>query len=340
MELRKFYKTIKFVASRNKLLKDLAFKYCLLSNNLPKVLTIALTYECQCQCIHCGVSDYQKNDVELSKEEIKEILDEAAADQSIVQITFTGGEPLLRNELCELIQYAKKYHFFTKIDSNAFLMDKDQITKLKYAGLDRVGISLDHHREKEHDNLRKCPGIFKNVLNAIIICHELNLSVYLQTYVTKQNLHNGDLAKILTLGKELGVEKIKIQAPAIICSFKDNKAAVLDYNDFLLLEKIIRTSRIAFLESEIFSPLDYVDFCRVNFKTNIHITSYGEVLPCCFVPLSFGNIRDNSLAAIMKIMYSSQVFKNISNKKGCLCSNLEFLHEFISDPKNIPIRIV
>jgi len=339
MFLKKLYRVAKPLITNNKLLKRLIFSYGQAFNILPKVLTVALTYRCQCHCFHCGVSDYRKvKEDEFSTEEVKDLINQAKKIQSIVQITFTGGEPLLRKDLAELIKHSKMNGFFTKIDTNAATLDKDLMTGFRDVGLDRVGISLDHYKEEVHDTLRRHHGLFRKVNDAVQFCHDFNISCYLQTYVTRQNMLNGDLDKILDLAEKLNVEKTKIQPPAILGSFRDNKEVILRHKDFLALEGMLSKHKSAYIESEVFSALDYKNFCRMNFKTNIYITSYGDVLPCCWFFLSFGNIREKSLKDILNQMYKSQVFKKLLTYDGCLCSNQEFMHKFFGNAKEWPVK--
>lgn len=332
------YKFIKPVVSKNRFLKNLVIQYSQVFDVLPKVLTVALTYRCQCQCAHCGISDYRDPESqELSTEEVKKLIDDAKKIRSFVQVTFTGGEPLLRKDIFELIAHSKKRGFFTKIDSNAGMLDRDRLVKLKEAGLDRVGISIDHYDGKVHDKLREFPGLFQKVISAVRDCRELKISCYLQTYTTRQSLQNGDLHKTLTFAETLDVDKIKVQTPAIVGSFKNNNELILKHQDFVHLAEVISKHKMAYVESEVFTPLDYKKFCNVNFRSNIHITGYGDVVPCCWMPLSFGNIRKEALPVILKKMYGSAKFKSLLRRDGCLCSDPDFLKEHFGSAQCLPV---
>lgn len=331
MFYRPLYQIAKSIVAGSPFLKKLIFSYGIRYNLFPKVLTLVLTYRCQCNCVHCGVSDVKTTEEpELSTQEVKALIDQAAKISLIMQITFSGGEPLLRRDLQELIRYSKQHKFFTKIDTNGALLDEQRLRKLKESGLDRIGVSIDHYQGEIHDSLRRYKGLFDNIMKAIKFCESLKISVYLQTYATRKNIENGDLEKLIRLSEGLSVEKIKIQPIATLGSSKHTDDGALTSENFNFLGHILSKYKHAYIESEFLSPVEHKRFCRVNFKSNIHITGYGEVLPCCWFPVSFGNIRKNNLKEILKFMYGSAVFKKLLSCDGCLCSNQEVLNTYLS----------
>ncbi len=337
---RRLYQIFKPIISRRPFLKKLIFSYGMKALLFPKVLTLVLTYRCQCRCVHCGVSDnHEQASPELSTEEIMKLLDEAATIGMIMQITFTGGEPLLRKDIFDLIRYSKKHRFFTKIDSNGALLETKSISRLKEAGLDRIGISIDHYRGEIHDQLRRYNGLFHNIMEVVKICASLKLSVYFQTYATHTNIRNGDLEKTIQLAKKTPVDKIKIQPIAILGSSMKAWEDMLTSHDFTLLHQMMARHTKAYVESEFLSPLEHKRFCRVNFKSNIHVTCYGEVQPCCWFPASFGNVRKKTLKDILNFMYSSPDFKKLLGLEGCLCSNQEVLDMYFGKDKKLPIKM-
>ena len=340
MALTRLYKFVKPLVSRNKFLKALVIGYGQTFRLLPKVLTVALTYRCPCHCVHCGISDYRRQgDEELSTQEVKTLIDDSRRVRSIVQVTFTGGEPMVCADIYDLVAYSKSKGFFTKIDSNAVFLDAEKLKRLKAAGIDRVGISLDHYQADAHDHLRDYKGLFDRIIAAVRICEELGISCYLQTYATRQRMEEGGLEKILELAKGLRVDKTKVQTPALIGTMRHRDDAALKHEDFEALARILAPYPSAYVESEVFSPLDYRKFCRLNFISNVHITAYGDVLPCCWMPLSFGNVRERRLPAILRDMYRDKMFKKLLSSEGCLCSDKEFLKTHIGDSADLPVRV-
>ena len=116
-----------------------------------KVVMIALTHQCQCRCLHCGVTlNKQDKKDELRSHEIMKLIDESI-DLGVSRVYFFGGEPLLVPELTDLIRYAKKKNMMVKLDTNGFLLDEAMVKKLKDSGLDFIGVSIDSSFEAVHD---------------------------------------------------------------------------------------------------------------------------------------------------------------------------------------------
>lgn len=161
------------------------------------------TRTCNLKCIHCYAdSDSKKYNGELNTNEAKELID-ALYEFKVPVILFSGGEPLLREDIFELIQYAGKYKIRSTISTNGTLIDKDIAIKLKRHGVGYVGISLDGIGDK-HDEFRRTKGCFNKALSGIRNCHDVNQKVGLRFTI---NRHNYDqLEDIFHLIKE---EKIK-----------------------------------------------------------------------------------------------------------------------------------
>jgi MoaA/NifB/PqqE/SkfB family radical SAM enzyme len=340
MALRTMYRMAKAALGNRRIMKTILFSLSMKAKILPKVLTVSLTYDCQCDCSHCGISDYRKKEgADLTTPEVKRLIDEARKIRSIVQVTFTGGEALLRQDILELVRYAKGYHFFIKIDSNAVLLEKKILAALKQAGADVIGISIDHHQRAMHDSLRRHDGLFEKVIASVHLCRELDIRCYLQTYATRDRLREGDLEKIVALSESLGAEKCIVQLPALLSHLKGRGEAGLEPDDYRALDGISSRHPTCCVESDIYPVLQYRNFCKVGLRTNVHLTAYGDVQACCWLPFSFGNIRQDSLGKIVRSMYASKSFKELLSRDGCLCSDQDFLSRYLSDAGGLPVRM-
>jgi MoaA/NifB/PqqE/SkfB family radical SAM enzyme len=342
MHKTNLYSRLKPLVAGSSLLKKLAFFAATRMPALytPKILTIAATYRCQCRCFHCGVSDYlQPQSNELSTDEIRTLIAQARDIHSIVQVTFTGGEALLRQDIFELISFSKQADFYTKIDSHGGMLDKTMLGKLKNAGLDRIDISIDHFLPDEHDRLRRMAGLFDTVRQAVGLCRDLAIDCYLQTYVTHQNLGDGTLEKVLQRAQEWKAARIKIQPPALLGKWRTNDKACLEKEDYRLLDRLLARYPAAYFESEFFSARDYPHICKIGLKGNIYVTAYGQVLPCCYLPLAFGNIRERPLIDVLRHMYGRNGISKARPYQGCLCGNRDFFAGLIHEASFLPIKM-
>ena len=151
---------------------------------------------CNLKCIHCYS---QSKDIEypneLTTKEAKAMLDDLA-DYGAPVILFSGGEPLMRHDLLDLIGYAKQKGLRAVISTNGTLITRDTANELKKFGLSYVGISLDGLKET-NDRFRGIPGAFDAALEGIRNCMSVGIKVGLRFTINKRNAH--DIAGIFQL---------------------------------------------------------------------------------------------------------------------------------------------
>ncbi|MDD7793418.1 putative heme d1 biosynthesis radical SAM protein NirJ1 [Clostridium sp. 'White wine YQ'] len=163
------------------------------------------TRTCNLKCVHCyASSDNKKYDGELSTEEGKRFINELH-EFRVPVILFSGGEPLLREDFFELIQYANKYKIRSTISTNGTLIDKRIATKIKNSGVGYVGISLDGVGTS-HDEFRRTKGAFNLALNGIRNCKEVNQRVGLRFTINRHNFNQ--LKDIFHLIKDENIDRV------------------------------------------------------------------------------------------------------------------------------------
>ncbi len=280
---------------------------------------IGLTYACQCDCLHCGMGIYEKSrEKELSTDDVLKIINQLSKIK-VKGVYFFGGEPLLRKDLVELIGLAHKRGLRTFLETNGYLLTEKMVGDLKGAGLNLISVSIDSSEPAKHDHLRGLEGLFERAITGIKNCREKGLRCRLSTHATKENLKNGDLKKIISLGEELGVNYIRILSPVLSGKWLRAEERKLNHQEKLQL-KGFRKIGFVYLEE---------DYCQSKNKKFAFISPYGEVQPCCFIPFSFGNIKNEYLAKILKKMWNHQMFKMKIN--GCPMNNEKFREKYLSN---------
>ena len=119
----------------------------------PMAVTIAVTGRCQCACPHCSATMGPERRSEMTTGELRRVVAEAL-DLGVQVVTFTGGEPLLRDDLEEVVASVPREQAVTLAFTNALLLDTRRARSLKQAGLFGIHISLDSPDPAEHDRLR------------------------------------------------------------------------------------------------------------------------------------------------------------------------------------------
>ncbi|HYA14797.1 MAG TPA: 12,18-didecarboxysiroheme deacetylase [Syntrophales bacterium] len=158
-----------------------------------------MTRRCNLKCIHCYSSSRNiqyKN--ELTTEEGKKLISDLAAFGSPV-ILFSGGEPLMREDLPELAQFAVDRGMRAVISTNATLLTKKMADILKKTGISYVGVSLDGMK-KTHDRFRGVIGAFDTTLKGIRICRDAGIKVGVRFTINRKNF--SDIPDIFDLIEE------------------------------------------------------------------------------------------------------------------------------------------
>ncbi len=202
-------------------------KIILLKRKFPLALTWNITYRCNLQCIYCG--SWQNKSEELDTKDIFAIIEEFS-NLGGKFIKFSGGEPLLREDLSEIIDFCKKKNLFVLLNSNGVLIKKD-FKKIKDA--DEIQLSLDGP-EEIHDFIRG-KGIYEKVIEAIDACKTNNISTNLTTVLSKYNIDISSISHIFDITKKYNIA-VQFQPADQMFSVYSNKNIRLLYspseNDF------------------------------------------------------------------------------------------------------------
>lgn len=165
------------------------------------------THRCNCSCRHCYASctNTAKAD-ELTHDEARSMIEDLAAS-GIPYLLFSGGEPLLREDLCELVAYADALHLKCGLSTNGMLISPKRAQELATAGLTYAGISIDG-TEAHHDAMRQCPGSFRAAIAGADNCTAAGIRTGFRFTVTKENV--SDVPALFRIADDHGVDRICI----------------------------------------------------------------------------------------------------------------------------------
>ncbi|OBQ56248.1 12,18-didecarboxysiroheme deacetylase [Halodesulfovibrio spirochaetisodalis] len=176
------------------------------SKDKKPVVVWNMTQRCNLKCVHCYAHaiDPDKHKDLIGTEKGKEIIDDLAQYGAPVML-FSGGEPLVRQDLVELAKHATDKGMRAVISTNGTLITKQKARELKEVGLSYVGISLDG-MEEVHNKFRGVPNSFKKALEGIENCKAEGLKVGLRLTINKQNAP--EIPKVFQLLKDMEIPRI------------------------------------------------------------------------------------------------------------------------------------
>ena len=193
-------------------------------------LFFEVTSRCNARCEHCGSScgDFIPKD-EITADEIKSVLDDLAEhyDPSKIFLFITGGEPMVRKDIFDLMKYARKKGFNWGMTTNGMLIDEKAVEKMKETEMYSVSVSIDGLKDL-HESFRRVPNSYEKILHGIKLMQKCPCirRVQVTTCVNKKNIDQlEDLYKLL---KENDVKEWRIINVDPIGRAKDNKDLLLD----------------------------------------------------------------------------------------------------------------
>lgn len=295
---------------------------------------IAITDRCMYNCWHCSANRFIKGAADKSKEmtteEVQKIV-RSLQDLGVGIIGFTGGEPLLRNDLEEIIKTIDD-RSISYLFTNGYSMTLDKAKSLKEAGLFGIGISIDSLYKENHDKKRGYKGAFKKAISAIKNCKEAGLYTMSQTVCTKKMLESGEIYELGKFLKSLEVDEVRILEPipcgsllvkpGEIFNKEDKKELINLHVKFNKDKQYPKTSVFPYVESK-----DQFG-CGAGVQHS-YIDNEGNFLPCDFVPEAFGNVLKEDINDIWNKMHSKlEKAKTYCYAKKCDKCNDEELPKY------------
>src|SRR5262245_13869729 len=171
----------------------------------PLLVIWEVTQACDLACVHCRASAMPgRNPLELNTEEGRALLDEVRRFGNPMMV-FTGGDPLKRPDIYELIRHSASIGLRTHVTPSATpLLTGTAIARFKACGVTRMAISLDGPDAQTHDTFRGVPGVFDRAIFALRQAQHVGLETQLQTTVTRRNISK--LGRIAELAADFGVK--------------------------------------------------------------------------------------------------------------------------------------
>jgi len=294
-----------------------------------------MTAACNLRCIHCHASGGKRAADELTTEEAKRLLDQLAEVGEFRMMAFTGGEPLVRRDLFELLAYSKALGFTNTMATNATLIDDAVARRLRRCGVVIAAVSLDGFDAATHDMVRGLPGAFEAAVKGMRALRRAGILLHIN--ITAMEYNMGQMEPLMALVDQLGAGILLMYQLVPVGRGRGIREAALDLGaNERLIRFMARAQRVTEAIMEPVAGPQYWPFllgrdgvasgtllrlaetvfhgCSAG-RGFVYVKPNGEVWPCPFIEVSCGSVRQTPFPIIWT---TSTILKDLREREKLL----------------------
>ena len=269
--------------------------------NAPMTFSLALTDRCICQCWYCSNGDEKKP--ELTTDQWKSLISQIQKMGTSV-ISFTGGEPLLRDDIEDLVRSVdERSQCFIYTSGWGLTLEKAE--NLKACGLYGVSVSLDSAEPEVHIKHRGHPESFEFACEAIKNASLAGLYPIVTAVLDRQQLNKPSVLALAQMVETLGAQELSLMEPIPVGrAAQDQDSRLFSAEDRKLLVDLQDWANKKLklkVNTEILFYSDHLFGCAAGVQHS-YLSSSGELYPCDFFQISFGNASKLPLAPLWRKM--------------------------------------
>lgn len=274
------------------------------------------TIRCNLSCAHCRrVEGDEAVDTDMSTAQTKQMIDQLAnvgRDQDFMPIlVFSGGEPLCREDIFELVGHAVAAELKCALATNGTLVDSTIAQKIKVSGIERVSVSLDGATPEVHNQLRLQDGSFEAALNGINCLNEAAVPFQINMTITRHNAHQLD--DIFVLAKQLNAVAVHLfMLVPVGCGEEIAPEDMLSPDEYeQMMRHVAQIQHAGDIEVKVTCGPHYERVVREQYPAErrmskgclagsgvIFVAHNGDVFPCGYLPVNCGNILQTPLKTV------------------------------------------
>jgi AdoMet-dependent heme synthase len=291
--------------------------------NSPFHMVWLATNLCNARCAHCSSNSSTSYPDELSREEACDLMDQLA-DAGVVDLAVSGGEPLLRQDLFEIIAHARSRGLSVGVGSNGAVLSQETAIRLVDSGINRFQVSLDG-QAAEHDALRCWNGLFNRAVHTIEMARNVGLRVHVCCTINRLNWQI--LESFTELVYTLGVSRLNYSrfvptgrgAYVLDLSSDEWRSVILLCGKLKerykgKLEIVSHLAQQILVDAEIRDMPGFIG-CQAGIGQGA-VSANGYVFPCVLLPIPLGNIRQKRFLEIWQTSPVIQALQNRENLQG------------------------
>jgi AdoMet-dependent heme synthase len=263
------------------------------------------TNACNARCVHCSSDALECRPHELDTDEAMRLFDELAAF-GVLDVAVSGGEPLVRRDLFDVMAHARGAGIRLGVGSNGSTVTTDVVRRMRELEIDRLQISIDG-TPATHDRARRWQGLYEKSVTAIRRGIEGGLNVHVCFTVHALNHH--EIAEVIAACVEWGVRRFNLSRfvptgrgdRALDLPASEWRAMMTQVERFRVelagtLEITTHLAQLVLLDRSLDDCAGFIG-CQAGLGQGC-VDSEGNVLPCVMVPIVAGNIRERPFAEI------------------------------------------
>ncbi|HOF01678.1 MAG TPA: radical SAM protein [Spirochaetota bacterium] len=271
----------------------------------PISIYLCLTNKCPNNCVYCSAK-HRDREGELTTEEwIKVIKDLQDMKTSIIGLT--GGDPMMRDDIFDIVG-AIDERSASILFTSGINLTPEKARELKKRGLFSVGISLDSYDKDTHNKNRNSDKAFDYAVKAMQTSRSAGLYTLSQTVVLRENLDEEELFKLFKFAGENGAHEVKILEPVLsgnLLSTKDLSKIMFTEEDrkklIAIQHKANKKRDLPKITTFAYTESEEKYGCGAGTQHS-YISAAGDLYPCDFVPMSFGSVKETSVAELWREM--------------------------------------
>lgn len=280
---------------------------------LPDLVSIAVTDRCNCSCEYCSFTSMKKNSKPLNTDEYKSVIRQAQ-QLGVATVNLVGGEPLMRDDICDIIASVDKELSQVTMFTNGFFL-KERARDLRKSGLTSVIVSIDSADPAVHDRGKGMDGLFERALSGIAEARRQKLLAGMSCVVKRDDIYDGSLVKLFDLAKKLKVNDMMIFDSIPTGNYSAKKETAFSQSE---LDDLINLCA-AYQQRKDYPGIHPYAYSKSSAGigcaggvSQFYVSPYGDVCMCDFNPMSTGSVRNEPL----------HVLWDRFTEKGIMCSSL------------------
>lgn len=267
----------------------------------PSHAQIGITNACPQDCEYCYNKD--RTGKVMDKETIIRTIRDLK-ELGVFWLGLTGGEPLLNKNIVEIVGSAGE-ECAVKLFTTGCTLTRQRAAELRNAGLFSVSVSLDHWKEEKHDQVRRTIGAFRTALEAIEIFRSIQgLHVGVSAVLSKDMLRPEIVEEYLGFLSGLGIHEAWLsEAKPSVAAYQRRDLVVTHEERRMLIDIQNQHNRNGGMTVNYLGHFEDGEHfgCTAGHKM-VYVDAFGEVSPCVFIPMTFGNVQVRSVKEIYKRM--------------------------------------